>query len=244
MLTYVEIKKMLRKNDTLIIPVGTIEAHGSHLPLGTDVLIPEYIANKIAEKLHALVAPPIYYGVTRSLLGFPGSFAISEETLERIIYEIILSAKRHGLRFFIVINGHGGNITAIRNAARKLWLEHEIPIAIVHWWIYASEITKEEFNQSPAHAGVDETAAILAINEKLVKKELYDESEVELIRNGLEIYPRVGSILIYEPNSGLPIFDVQKAKMWFDKVIEKISNDLASIKERILRKICVGKTPT
>ena len=69
------------KIDTLIFPVGTVEAHGC-MALGTDNFIPESIANHLADKINALIAPTVNYGITRSLYGYPGSITITENNFK------------------------------------------------------------------------------------------------------------------------------------------------------------------
>ena len=84
----------------------------------------------------------------------------------------MLSAFRHSFELFIILNGHGGNISAIQKACLRTWLDSKIKSIIVHWWILAREFTRQFFKKEADYAGVGETAVILAIDEELVKKEL------------------------------------------------------------------------
>lgn len=235
LMTYREVAEALRHVDTLIIPVGTIEAHGAHLPLGTDALIPLAIAERIAERVNALVAPPIYYGVTRSLLAYPGSLTISEKTLEQLVYEIICAARRHGFRFFVIINGHGGNRAALSRAAVRAWLELGCYVMVIHWWVLAQDLTRELLGAEPAHAGADETAAVMVIDERLVKLQALTADEAYLVRTGVECYPEPGSLLTYKP--GAESFEVnrEKARKWFERVVDEIAREVLRFKERALR---------
>ncbi|RLE91840.1 MAG: creatininase family protein, partial [Thermoprotei archaeon] len=96
-LTYKEVKIFLERGvDTFILPVGTIEPHGPHLPLGTDAFIPEKIGEILPEKIKAVLLPTIYYGVTGSLHGYPGSIRIEPEVLEQLIYQVLKSMSFHG----------------------------------------------------------------------------------------------------------------------------------------------------
>ena len=234
-LTYVEVlKKMDEGFNRLILPVGTIEAHGPHLPLGTDVIIPTYLAKKLAPHIKALIAPPIYYGVTSSLLVYAGTSTISEETLKRLIEEIIRSYMRHGFKTFIVLNGHGGNSSAIKSVLRKLWENKKIKSILIDWWIFAKSLTKEIFGEIGAHGGVDETAVVFASHPELVKKEFYrGEDEVFLYREGLTVYPSPGSIIIYEKKSGLPKFDRELANRYVGELVEFLKNEILKILEKI-----------
>ena len=182
-MTYKEVEEAIKQGyNKLILPIGTLEAHGPHLPLDTDTIIPLDVAMAIAPKIKALIAPPIHYGITSSLLGFPGGASVSEKTLEITLKEIVISLNRHGFEIFIILNGHGGNRNAIKNALRDLWVNYKIKSVSIDWWIYASIITKEVYGEQGAHAGVDETAMILAKHPEMVKADLYDESEIYLHR--------------------------------------------------------------
>jgi len=234
-LTYREVEEALSQGfNKLIIPVGTVEAHGPHLPLDTDTLIPNSIAIELASRLKALIAPPIHYGVTSSLLRFAGTSTVSEETLKRVIIEVILSFRRHGFELFIILNGHGGNRNAIKSAQKELWMEHSVKTISVDWWIFVKNVTNEVFGEVGAHGGVDETAMILAKYPDLVREDLYSKNEVRLHEDGLSVYPEPGSIIIYRENEGLPKFNKELAEKYFVKVVEFLEKRLKSVISSIL----------
>jgi len=229
LMTYGDVKRCIEEGKTtLIIPVGALEAHGPHLPLGTDTIIPEKLAEVIAEEIDALIAPAMPYGVTTSLLVYAGGSTISEETLRGIIVDIITHFSRHGFDIFIILNGHGGNIGAIRDAMRLLWRDRRIKCIAVHWWIFVKNITKEIFGEIGGHGGLDETAMILAINPELVKR-ADTTTEAYTFEEGIEIYPNPGSIILYEKGRGLPKFDLGASKKYFLRVSEYISKRLKEI---------------
>jgi len=211
----------------LIIPVGTLESHGPHLPLGTDTIIPEWIAERIAESINGLIAPPIHYGVTSSLLRYAGSTSISEETLERLLFEIISCFARHGFELFVILNGHGGNIEPIRRAMRRLWEEREIKSVAIHWWIYAKDLTRSVFGEKGGHGWVDETAMMMAIDPAYVRK--VDVSDaVHVQREGIDIFPCPGSVILYG-TEGEPSFDPAKSKIYATSVVRRIIEELQKI---------------
>lgn len=116
------IKEYTLKNPvpTAILPVGAVEAHGPHLPLTTDSIIAEAIAEKVGEEIGAIVLPVLSYGALWSTRSFPGSLWIEPHLLEEIVYQIGRALSRNGLRLFVVINGHVGNSGALREGLRKL----------------------------------------------------------------------------------------------------------------------------
>lgn len=232
-LTYREVKDYIENGYTrLIIPIGTLEAHGPHLPLGTDIIIPERIAEKIAERIKALIAPSIPYGITTSLLRYHGGTSVLDKTLEQSLIEIIRNFYAYGFELFILINGHGGNIEPIKNAQRTLWKNYRIRSIAIHWWIYVKEITQNIFGEIGGHAGVDETAIILATHSDLVKKTNMT-NEVFVFRNGLDVYPCPGSIILYRENEGYPRFDVELAKKYFKAVVDSIASDILDLIDKL-----------
>jgi creatinine amidohydrolase len=180
-----------KKINTVLLPVGTIEAHGV-ASLGTDVSIPQFLCEKLAGDLNAVVAPPVYYGITRSLLSYPGSLTVSSATFESYVTEIMLS------------------------------------LAVIHWWILCEGLTREFFGEAGGHAGLDENAAMLAINPHLVKKARYKKDMVFAIKEGMYCMPAPGTILIYKEDQGYPQFDQKKAELYMKKVVKKIKDELLS----------------
>ncbi|MCD6485325.1 MAG: creatininase family protein [Candidatus Odinarchaeota archaeon] len=238
-LTYPKVKKLIKDVgiNRAILPIGTIEAHGPHLPLGTDVLIPYELAKSLADKLNALVLPPINYGVVTSLLGHPGSITLSDDTLQKMVYEIITSFSRHGIKTFIILNGHGGNNIALESVARRLWVEQGLHIILIHWWIYSANLTKSIFEEPSGHAGIDETAAILATHPELVDTSVDVKKEVYLAKQGVKVYPNPGSIFLYnEEMKGLPRFDKSLSKKFWDALIAELESLLSRLLEDLSKK--------
>ena len=219
------------KINTVILPVGTIEAHGV-TNLGTDVTIPVFIAEKIAEDLNAIIAPPIYYGITRTLYSYPGSLTVSSPIFESYLTEIMLSLADKGLSRILVINGHGGHIDELKNAAMKVHREKKAKVAVIHWWLLCEELTKKFFGETGGHAGLDENAAVLGINKDLVKKRRYKKDMVYQHKSGIYSLPGPGSIIINKKGEGYPNFDEKKAKAYMNKVVKKIKDDISEIFER------------
>jgi len=106
-MTMEEYKKGLEKTRTLVVPYGTIEAHGAHLPVNTDTLVIERVIRKAAESVPVFVAPPVHYGVCTSTGAHPGSIGITAETLRRITLDIVRDGYGKGLNNFALISGHG-----------------------------------------------------------------------------------------------------------------------------------------
>lgn len=207
--------------DTIIFPVGTVEAHGA-AALGTDNLIPESIADYLAEKINALIAPTLNYGITKSLYGYPGSITIQAPNFQACIKDILKSFYDIGFEKVIVLNGHGGNTSALKSAAQEFFYIYRIKIAVIQWWQLCAELAEEFFGEAGGHAGNDETAMVQAIDENLVDKSLFDYDMPYFFRPGANIYPVPGSILLYKEDEGLPDFDSEKARQFQQKVFEHV----------------------
>lgn len=241
-LSWIEVKNYLNKGiKRFILPVGTIEPHGTHLPLGTDAIIPEELSFKIAEKTNSIVLPTVYYGVTDSLYGYPGSIRIEPETLESLIYDIMRSMAFSGFREAVVMNGHGGSkqVSAIERACQRIWASYGIPTIVINWWVLAREnkITKKYFNKEGGHAATDETSMIVAIDKKLVKRELYKDDEIMVWREGIKTFPLEKSIINYSEEEGSVIFEEKKSIDYFNELSDMISKTINDYFREILSKV-------
>lgn len=226
-LTYLELGKLIREGvDSAILPVGTVEPHGPHLPLAADTLIAEKVAELVAERSGAILLPALPYGVNTGLHGYPGSIRVEPETLEKVVLEILKSLAGFGFRYVLVVNGHGGNTQSLDSAARKAWLDHELAVLVVDWWVLARElgITNEILGKEGGHAATDETAAILAFRPDLVKRDLYSENAIYVNKPGVRAYPIPGSVVNYSAaEGGVEFPQSEKCQKFLEAVAEAIA---------------------
>lgn len=211
------------KIDTIILPVGTVEGHGSAC-IGTDNYIPETIAAGIAERINALIAPTVNYGITKSLYRYNGGSTIKPETFQLYIRDILDSLADTGFKNVVLMNGHGGNNAALKPVAYEFHKETKVNIVVVHWWELCGEMTHEFFGHHGGHAGTDETAMVQAIDEKLADQKMYDEELAYYYRPGADVYPIPGSILLYKDGEGYPNFNLEQAREYRLKVIEMVGD--------------------
>ncbi len=231
LLNWREFREAIEDTDLAILPIGVNEAHGPHLPLGTDFIIPEWIAEQLAEDLNALIAPPIRYGVVTGLSGYWGSISIGEKTLESLVYDVLKGLSDNGFEKVIILNGHGGSgqVKAIENAMKKAWRELGIRSVAIAWWVLSSELTVQFFGGSGGHAGVDETAMIMAVDRSLVRGRMED-SEIYKVKKGSSPVPLPGSILAYDDGFISEIPSPEQAEEFANKVLQIIKEEV----ERIL----------
>ncbi|MDN3558049.1 creatininase [Halomonas maura] len=169
----------------ILIPVGAIEQHGPHMSLNPDVLIPQHLACKVAERAGGmLVAPPIAYGYKSQVKSgggnfFPGTTCVSSHSLEEYVYDIMLAFVEHGNRDFILINGHFENSMCLVEAADRVVKQarlsgKEVKVILLSYWDFISEATvgkvfPEGFSGwAVEHGGVLETSIMLKIHPELV----------------------------------------------------------------------------
>ncbi len=94
------------QGDVVVVPVGSTEQHGLHLPLGTDTIVAMKLAEAAAERAKVLVAPPLWFGWSPHHLVLPGTVTLRPEVLIEVLFDVIQSLHHHGFRKFVVINGH------------------------------------------------------------------------------------------------------------------------------------------
>lgn len=174
-----QLSRISRKS-VVVFPVGAIEQHGPHLPVGTDSLISEGIALELDREFRGslLVLPTQQVGRSDHHINFPGTLSFSHQTLEAALLEVIESVIRHGFSRIVVLNGHGGNqglgeVVAEKSAAK--WPSSQV--IFTSWWRIAAEELKllvEGDFPSVGHAGEFETSLLL-----LLRPELVDTSRFE-----------------------------------------------------------------
>lgn len=179
-MNYLEVEDYLKRRDTVVIPVGSLENHGKHMPLGTDTMIPHRIAQLLNERDEdVVIAPTLPYGATEDLRGFAGTISLGFEGLRTVLQAICDQLYEYGFRRFVILNGHGGNVKAIESVGLSLF-KRGAYMAIVNWWLIAGQIRPE---WKGGHGGAEEAAGVMAVDPKLIKTEYLTLGEC--IRNDI-----------------------------------------------------------
>ena len=164
-----------KETDTVVIPSGAIEVYGRHLPLSSDCIAAEGIADLIAERTGALVAPTIEMGDSTSLTGFPGTFSVKKEVFEAYMNELFLNLIKYGFKNFLFITGHAGNVGPISSLASRYRKEYGIKCAQVDWWrsvaVSGEGIFEQRGRMAHGHASESGTSVILHFRPDLVHME-------------------------------------------------------------------------
>ncbi len=214
--------------DTVLLPVGTVEAHGcTHL--GTDITIPELICERLAKRNNFIIAPTVNYGITRTLLPYAGSLSVSPEAFALYVSDIICSLHFAGFSKVVVINGHGGHYDQLEAAARKTWHKTGGKTLVIHWWQFCEEITTKIFGERGGHAGIDETAMVLAADASLCFPQHLPKVESFLVREGTYVFPNASPILLYHKNEGAPRIEPELATQYAEAVCEYMGTFIAEV---------------
>ena len=183
-MTWKEVEDLLTRTDIAIIPVGALEQHGHHLPIGTDVLNGLERAKLIAQRVDALVVPILMAGNSPYHLGFPGTISLSTQTIQRVYVEAVESLIRHGFKRFLILNSHGGNRVTSRYIADRI--NHETAgIAVELGEASAPFRAGRPQSSGPAqfdrHGGVGETSNSLYLIPELVDLESAAPPNLEML---------------------------------------------------------------
>jgi len=164
-MTSEEFAAIAKKDPVVIVPVGALEEHGRHLPLGADVIQPLHVVDEVARRTHAYIAPPIPYGVCTTTRPYPGTVSVSVDALKAFVRDILADFVR------IILSGHAGreHMMALRAAAQEVVDQGTGLKATVlsdYDIIYA---TQGILPEGDGHAGTGETSRILTARPDLVK---------------------------------------------------------------------------
>lgn len=196
-MTWVEIKEVLPKVQVGVIPTGSTEQHGPHLPLNTDIALCLYICKKAAEIVYpiALVTTPISIGISTHHMRFPCSLTLRYSTFINVIFDIAWSLKQHGIKKVVIINGHGGNVNAIRIAARRIYDELNLTAASLSYWdLLPDEKAKEileSYPRYPGHACEFETSLSYIVQPELMRNDLISKSDELVLPRYERFYAKI-----------------------------------------------------
>ena len=155
--------------DTVILPLGSLESHGGHLPFGTDALTAYLIALDIAARLsRVVVLPPVNYGVSEHYKDFSFTVSLQFETETALIRDILESVYREGIRRVFVMNGHDGNIAPFEVAGRSAKVAHPDfkIVSLDAWWMMIGDLLPQGFFEvwkGLGHGGEGETSICLEL---------------------------------------------------------------------------------
>lgn len=177
-MTWEEVRDATTEDAVCILPVGAVEAHGPHLPLGTDVVIAEAMARACAERLagegrSAFVLPPIWYTAAPFAGNFPGTVAVEPDTVRDLVVQIATSLKECQITTLAIANAHldPAHLAALRDAAGTAPADTRVVFLDLTRRRVADRLT-EEFRTGACHAGRFEGSVVLAEAPELFRSEV------------------------------------------------------------------------
>ena len=170
-LNWPQAQHRLSSVDLALLPVGSIEQHGPHLPLDVDAYDADRLAREVAASCtdpKPLVLPVIPYGVAYHHLDFPGTISVSPKALSQIVYDVGMSLSRHGITKLLIVNGHGGNGPALHYAAQMINRDAHMFTCVDTGESSDADIAKLSGVPNDVHAGDIETSTTLALRPEVV----------------------------------------------------------------------------
>ncbi|MGZ4430056.1 MAG: creatininase family protein [Gaiellales bacterium] len=249
-LTWPEVAERAGEQPVCVIPVATLEDHGYHLPIDTDVVIAEALATLAvrARADRALLLPTVTHGYTPHHMDFPGSITIDWKRFVDYLLDIGRSLIHHGFRRFLFVNGHGSNVPLVDVAARLLMLEARDVTAATFWYLStpasAELLARTRDSASPggmAHACELETSLYLAIRPELVRMDRavreipdWDSEHVWMDWNDgpLSIKGQwsgwTESGVLGDPTTAT----AEKGRMWLERAVEEVCEHIDEVARR------------
>jgi creatinine amidohydrolase len=165
-LSWIEVAAHLARDPRLLIPVGALEQHGPHLPLGANVLICRRIALDLSQRFDVLRAPTMYYGVNvRTDRGYAGTATLSHKTLHRVLNELLAAWETHGIREYIIISAHRHE-PHLDALATLITLQARVRVISV-WDVDIADLLERQ--PGPLHGCEAETSVMLYLYPELVR---------------------------------------------------------------------------
>lgn len=237
-LTSPQVADAVKRNPLAILPFGSIEQHGPHLPCGTDTMASELISKALADRLDGLYIPFAPYGITPIHAGHPGTISLSREAFELLLRDICTQAIDMGLRSFVFVNWHELNAPSLDGVATDLQDRHDARFIVAHACYVAQRIYADEGGEL-THGGGIETMAVMAHDPSLVDIEAASEptrppgaDETDKMRRSREVYGFVTDVREIASDGwyGDPWWATQeRADGFVERVTDELVQMLASI---------------
>lgn len=187
-LTWPEINLAIERQPLCLLPVGSIEQHGPHLPLDVDVVCPTGIAEGAAREIpdQMLVLPTLWNGYTGHVMDFPGTINSHHTHMMEAVMDVTRSLAYHGFKKILLLNGHGSNAPVLDLVARRTNLETDAECASVSWWNlltvdkdFLPNWRESKFPGGCAHACELETSLYLYLDEAHVRRNLIRDGVIK-----------------------------------------------------------------
>ncbi|WIV67241.1 creatininase family protein [Natrialbaceae archaeon AArc-T1-2] len=174
--TWPDLGEYTAEESLAVVPLGSTEQHGPHLPEGTDYMIARELARAATERTGHLCTPPVTVGVSPHHRQFHGTMWVDAPVFRDYVESLSRNLTYHGIDRIVYVNAHGGNVSHLREVGRRL---HSDEVAFACEWMWNEsipELIEEVFETPGPHGGPKETAMIMHIARELVREDRLEEA--------------------------------------------------------------------
>jgi len=232
-----------RVQDSLIIlPTGSLEQHGPHLPLNVDVVIPTGLAGMVADRTPGIILPALAYGYKSQPTSgggqqFPGTTSLDGHTLTLVVGDILREVYRDGGRKFLIVNGHYENAAFITEAV-DIFIRNTAPdakVVLLSWWdLISDETTQDIFKEAgfpgwdTEHAGITETSLMQYFAPELVREDKVIDDQSDR-KPAYQVFPPPPDII---PASGVLYKATYASREIGERIAREVVDRVVEIVER------------
>jgi creatinine amidohydrolase len=237
-LTSPDVAELIGRSGVVVMPFGSIEQHGPHLPCGTDTIAADLVADELAERLDGITVPVGQYGVTPIHAGHPGTISLRREVFESYLSNVCEEMVAMGASIFVFVNWHEGNIASLDAVATDLQSREDVLVVTAHACYTAQRVYEPEGGEL-THGGGIETLAVLAYDPDLVRAERVTEptrpdgaDALDAMRRSKEVYGYITDVteIADEGWYGNPAWaDEGRAAAFAETVADEIATTVKSI---------------
>jgi creatinine amidohydrolase len=235
-----DVAEVLGRRGIAVMPFGSVEQHGPHLPCGTDTMASDLVAAELAERLDALIVPAGQYGVTPIHAGHPGTISLRREVFESYLTNLCEEMVGMGAKTFVFVNWHEGNIASLDAVATDLQSRHEALVVTSHA-CYVAQRLYAPMGGELTHGGGIETLAVMAHDPGLVRMDRVTEptrpegaDALDSMRRSREIYGYITDVTEIADDGwyGDPQWaDEDRAREFGATLADEIASEVESILE-------------
>jgi creatinine amidohydrolase len=250
--TYDDVRDVAgQAGSTMVVPIGSVEQHGYHLPVATDTMLVDSVVRESVERSQAagrpvLATPPVWTGCSAHHLDFGGTLSVERETLLAILGDVAATGLENGFDNLLFVNGHGGNRSAMGCAVSEVGDEHpEVTVSGVSYFDLAAEWV-DEIRDSElggmAHGGEFETSLMLHTHPETVRTDRMEGTMLDdPDERGLKDLFAGGTVSTYRPFEeysdsgaiGAPeLASAEKGEELFDGIATELADVLRGLQER------------